>query len=82
MNKIQYFGLGFLSISMLFISGLIIGTGRIIFGPDALIIAIMGWMFFNSIRAFIEAVKGLRLPSETITTDNKPCAKSLKGERK
>lgn len=41
------------SFVMIFFSVLIIGTGRIAYGPDAFIIAIMGWMFMTSLRCVI-----------------------------
>ena len=60
MSRLQYFGLGVLSLVMFFFSVLFIGTGRILYGPDAFIIAIMGYSLVRSIMGFIESIKGLK----------------------
>ncbi len=59
MNRLQYFWLGLLSIIMLCVSTLFIGAGRIVYGVDAFILAVMGWMFMNSIEGLIQSVTAL-----------------------
>jgi hypothetical protein len=52
MNKKQIFFTGLLALVMMFVSALFVGTGRILYGPDAFIIAIMGYMFMTSLKLF------------------------------
>ncbi len=60
MNRSQYFSLGVLSLIMLFFSIMIIQTGRIIYGVDAYIIAIMGYFFFRSLFGLTDSIMALR----------------------
>lgn len=59
MNRVQYFWLGVLSSAMLCISILFIGTGKIVYGPDAIILAVMGWMFYRSVCGIILSIQKL-----------------------
>ena len=47
---------GILASVMLCLSILLIGTGRIIYGPDAFLVAIMGWMFIQSLYCILSVI--------------------------
>ena len=64
MNRLQYFWLGVLSSIMLCISTLLIGVGRMVYGSDAILIAVTGWMFYISVTGVILSIKELFAPVE------------------
>lgn len=58
-ERLEWFFTGLLSLVLLFISALFIGTGRMMYGPDAILIAVMGGIFMKSVETITLSIINL-----------------------
>ena len=77
MNRIQYFFSGLLSLVLLALTSLYIGTGRMVYGVDAFILAIFGWLFMQSLICLVDSIKNL---IKTDTNQNELNSKQSKSD--